>query len=75
MDGHCSGFNSLEKQNKELMPEKKYCIWLSNIPAPLGLKRTEGFLRILGGSTGQGKKMMAHKEITRAGFPIPTDRN
>jgi hypothetical protein len=55
MSTYPSGFNSSERQKKELFLDEKYCIQLGNIFAHLRFMNIGESLEFLGGSTGQGK--------------------
>jgi hypothetical protein len=55
MSNYPSGFNSSERQEKKLIPDEKYCIWLGNIFAHPGFINVGRSLRIFGGSAEQRK--------------------
>ena len=70
MDRYFSGFNSLERLEKELILEGKYCTRLSNIFAHPEFKRTEGSPENLG-RVNKARKRMAPLENTGTGFLVP----
>ena len=70
MGKYFPGFNSSERQKKELILDEKYCIKLGNIFAHLGFMSEGESLEIFRGS--QSKENDSSFVNTKVGFPVPT---